>query len=170
MKIYRRKIRSFFDFDFVRIAFPLLFLLLAAGASFSACTYRSFDDPKNGNAETAPELSDFKNQIKAMQTADFDYIFAIRRPDGEILTSEDKRFIRANSHPATNRFTLTEDEKIVVAGSNFAFSEENLFALRERFEVENYSKPAAEREAEKSRTEKPETEKPGDENPETENR
>ncbi len=111
-------------------------------ALFPACTYRSFDEPNsNANSNSTKELTEFEREIKSLKTADFDYIFAFKRKDGEAFTSEDKKFIKDNSHYATNRFTLAKDEKTIFAGSNFEFSEDNMKALRERFEVEDYSKP-----------------------------
>lgn len=137
-KIYHLKIKKIFNLCCNKIGILLLLCIL-----FSTCTYRSFDEPKNDTkTDSAKEMSDFQRQLKAMRTADFDYIFAFRRKDGGIFTSEDKQFIKENSHYATNRFTLTKDEKAILAGSNFEFSEENLEALKERFEIEDFSKPA----------------------------
>lgn len=145
-KIYRLKIRKIFSFCLDKIS-----ILLLVSVLFSACTYRSFDEPKSNvnSASSVNKISDFDREVKAMKTADFDYIFAFRRKDGGVFTSEDKQFIKANSHYATNRFTLTKDEKVIVAGSNFEFSEENLNALRENFDVEDFSKPPEELEKKK---------------------
>ncbi len=140
-KIYRLKTKKIFSFCLNKICILLLFCFL-----LSSCTYRSFDEPRNSTnaASSASRMSDFDKQVKAMKTADFNYIFAFRRKDSGVFTSEDKQFIKANSHYATNRFTLTKDEKVIVAGSNFEFSEENLNALRENFDVEDFSKPTEE--------------------------
>lgn len=88
------------------------------------------------------EMTEFEREIRSLKTADFDYIFVFRRKDGGVMTAEDKRFIKDKAHFATNRFTLSKDEKAVFAGSNFAFEEEDLNALKERFAFEDFSKPA----------------------------
>lgn len=80
-----------------------------------------------------------------MKTANFDYIFAFRRKDGGVFDSEDKKYLRANTPPGTNRFVATDEDRAFIAGSTYAFSPENLQALRNRFLVEDYSKPEAER-------------------------
>lgn len=94
-------------------------------------------------------MTEFEREIMSLKTADFDYIYVLRRKDGEKLTDEDKDFIRANRHHATNRSSLSVDEKVVYIGSNFAFEENSLEALKERFAFEDFSKPADQIEKEK---------------------
>ncbi len=88
-----------------------------------------------------PELTEFERELLYMKTADFDHIYIFKRKDGGKLTDEDKDFIRERRHHATNRSSVSEDETVVFIGSNFAFEEENLEALKERFEFEDHSKP-----------------------------
>ena len=76
-----------------------------------------------------------------MKTAGFDYIFVFRRKDGGVFDAEDKTYLKANSPAVTNRFILSDDDKAVIAGSGFEFPAENLEALRQRFNVEDYSSP-----------------------------
>jgi len=73
-----------------------------------------------------------------MRTADFAYIFSLRRKDGGKLDSEDKRFIKANA-PDSNRYVTLDEDKTVVAGSNFPVSPEKLKLLAERFDFKDYS-------------------------------
>lgn len=105
-----------------------------------ACKPR--EDANNAAAPAKREMTEFEREIRSLKTADFDYIFVFRRKDGGVMTAEDKRFIKDKAHFATNRFTLSKDEKAVFAGSNFAFEEEDLNALKERFAFEDFSKPA----------------------------
>ena len=56
------------------------------------------------------------------------------------MESEDKRFVKDNSHFSTNRFTLTKDELLIFAGSNYKFPKDGLDNLKERFDVTDYSK------------------------------
>ncbi len=137
-KIYHLKIRQVSKLNLSKLG--ILFIL---SVLLSSCTYRSFDEPKS-SVNAAKNMSELEKEVKAMKTANFDYIFTFKRMDDEVFTSEDKQFIKANSHYATNRFTLTKDEKVIVAGSNFAFSQENLDALQDRFKMESFSKPPEE--------------------------
>jgi hypothetical protein len=82
--------------------------------------------------------STFEKDLEAMRTANFEYIYALRRTDGGKLDSEDKKFIRANS-PDTNRNILSDDDKALLAGSNFPIPPERLKALQDRFDFQDYS-------------------------------
>ncbi len=86
-------------------------------------------------------LSDYERDLQTMKTANFDYIFVFRRKDGNVFDGEDKKYVKANSPGGTNRFILTDKDKAVIAGSRYIFSPENLEALRNRFLVEDFSKP-----------------------------
>lgn len=81
-------------------------------------------------------------EIRSLRTADFDYIYSLKRKDGNPMDSEDKKFVKNNSHYATNRFTLSKDETTIFVGSNYKFNPDGLAALKERFEFEDFSKPA----------------------------
>jgi hypothetical protein len=90
-------------------------------------------------AET--QKTSFEQDLKDMQAANFDYIFVFRRKDGGVFDSDDRKYLRQNTPPETNRWTSTDDGKAFIAGSGFAFSPQNMEALRNRFIVEDYSKP-----------------------------
>jgi len=83
----------------------------------------------------------FEQDLRDMQTANFDYILAFRRKDGGVFDKDDKKFLRENTPPETNRFILTDGEKAFIAGSGFGFAPEQIAALQSRFIVEDYSKP-----------------------------
>lgn len=119
----------------------LIFLILP---SF-ACVNQSL--LKNNNVAVVVEnnVSEYERDLQTMKTANFDFIFAFRRRDGGIFDGEDKKYLRANTPSGTNRFVSTEDGHAFIAGSHYQFSPENLEALRSRFQVEDYSKPEAER-------------------------
>ncbi len=86
-------------------------------------------------------LSSFENDLQSMRNADFDFIYVFRRKDGGILDGEDKKYLKAYSPPATNRFVLTDENKVAIAGSSYKFEPENLDNLQKRFAIENFSKP-----------------------------
>ena len=52
---------------------------------------------------------------KTMRTANFDFIFVIRRKDGGKLDAEDKKFIRNNSPAVADRIYLSDDDKALIA-------------------------------------------------------
>ena len=75
---------------------------------------------------------------------EYPYIFVFRRKDGGKFDSADKKYVKDFSPGETNRFVLTDEERAVIAGSNFPFPPESQEALRLRFAIEDYSKPEAE--------------------------
>jgi hypothetical protein len=89
------------------------------------------------------KLTAVERDIKAMKTANFEYIFVIRRKDEGVFNAEDKAYVKANSPADTNRFVLSDDDKAVVAGSSYKFEPENIAKLRERFRVDDHSVPKA---------------------------
>ncbi len=128
---------------FSRIIFIGLIFLILPGF---ACVNQSLLKNKNVAAIVEEnKVSDFERDLQTMKTANFDFIFAFRRKDGAVFDSEDKKYLRANTPAGTNRFISTEEGRAFIAGSLYPFSPENLVALRNRFLVEDYSKPEAER-------------------------
>ncbi|QQS40622.1 MAG: hypothetical protein IPM63_14820 [Acidobacteriota bacterium] len=119
-------------------------IFLASAISASLIFSLACKPPEAANNAATPaerEMTEFEREIRSLKTADFDYIYVFRRKDGGAMTAEDKRLIKDKAHFATNRFTLSGDERAVFAGSNFAFEEENLNELKERFNFEDFSKP-----------------------------
>ncbi|NNE65582.1 MAG: hypothetical protein HKN33_03375 [Pyrinomonadaceae bacterium] len=99
----------------------------------------------NSNAPTKKPTNtptEAEVEVESLRTADFDYIYSLKRKDGEPMDSEDKKFVKNNAHYATNRFTLSKDETTIFVGSNYKFDPNGLDALKERFEFEDFSKPA----------------------------
>ncbi|MGI9055874.1 MAG: hypothetical protein ACR2F2_08755 [Pyrinomonadaceae bacterium] len=86
----------------------------------------------------------FEAALRGVQNSGFDYIFVIRRKDNEKINAEDGRYIKRASPPETNQFILTDEERVVIAGSNYPFPEESLEILRKVFDVEDLSPKKAE--------------------------
>lgn len=124
------------------MCFGLIFLILP---SFACVNQSLLKNNKNIAVVEQNNLSDFERDLQTMKTANFDYIFAFRRRDGGAFDGEDKKYLRANTPAGTNRFISTDENRAFIAGSLYAFSPGNLEALRNRFAVEDYSKPEAER-------------------------
>lgn len=120
-------------------------LLILALVSFSCANQTILNSqPKPVPIPPTEQPKDsFERALRGVQSGDFTYILVFRRKDGGVFDTEDKRFVKANTPAETNQFVLTDDDRAVIAGSNFPFPPENLELLRERFNTEDYSKPEA---------------------------
>lgn len=127
-----------------RHSFWLLFVFAVTVSAMTAVSCAPEGRSSSLKEQTAtPDVSEFQRELRKLKTADFEYIFVFRRKDGGRMTGGDKSFIKERSHVSTNRFTLSNDERTVFAGSNFKFREEDLAALKQRFLVDDFSKPEA---------------------------
>lgn len=147
MKILKNNKMIYANFPF---AFALFCLLLSTLIFANCGTPRSFEKEMPTPVPESEKLSDVERDLKTMRTAEFEYIYLFRRKDGGELDSEDKSYLKANSPRNTNRFVITDKDKAAVAGSHYKFEKENLEKMGERFEIENYSKPESESNANKS--------------------
>lgn len=122
----------------------LLMIILLTGCQPSQRILE--DSKKNATPEPTENTSsestrdDFEDLLKSVQTGNFEYIYAFRRKDAEVLNGEDKKFLKENSPGETNQRVLTSDGKAVIMGSNYLFTPENLQNLKKRFEVKDYSR------------------------------
>lgn len=91
-----------------------------------------------------------EEDLNEMRTANFGFIFVFRRKDGGEFDKEDQKFLRENTPPETNRWRRSDDGKAFIAGSWYTFAPEQLAALRNRFNVEDYSTPEAKEAANKA--------------------
>src|SRR5215203_3040281 len=120
-------------------------LLILALVSF-ACANQTIlnSQPQPVPIPPAEQPKDsFERALKGVESGNFTYIFVLRRKDDSELKEGDGRFIRSNSPVGTNQFVVTDDNRVVIIGSNFPFPPEKLEILRERFNIEDYSKPEA---------------------------
>ena len=135
------KLKSMFDKTFVKNkAFNqcvLIVLIFALGAGF-ACNYAPLETKKPAQT-IEDEVPPFMRDLETMRTANFDYIYVFRRKDGGAFDAEDRKYLRANAPPETNRFVSTDEGKAFIAGSSYKFSPENLENLAKRFNVEDFS-------------------------------
>jgi len=88
--------------------------------------------------------------LREMRTANFGFIFVFLRKDGGEFDKDDQKFLRENTPPETNRWRRSDDGKAFIAGSGFAFTPDQLAALRSRFNIEDYSTPEAKEAANKA--------------------
>lgn len=120
-----------------------LFLLIFI---FSIACGRVSFSPENTKTDSAkslptPQLTEIEREIKAMENADFSFIFVFKRKDGGEFDKADRNFLRENRTPEINRFVATEDKKAFIVGSNYEFLPEHWKNLQKHFVVEDYSKP-----------------------------
>lgn len=87
---------------------------------------------------TAPTVTSIEKDIEDMRTANFQFIYVLRRKDGGTLDAEDKSVIKLQTAQA-NRRVSADGDKAVVVGSNFALPPQNYVILLNRFAVENLS-------------------------------
>ena len=82
--------------------------------------------------------SSFDEDLEAMRTARFGYIFVVRRKDGAVLNADDKKVIKENTNDANRRIS-SEDGRSIIVGSNYQISATNMAALYDRFAIDNFS-------------------------------
>jgi hypothetical protein len=82
-----------------------------------------------------------ENEVEAMRTARFSFIFVLRRKDGDVMSADDKNFVRLTTANA-NRRSLSGDGRAVIVGSNYRLPPETVEVLGERFALEDMSGPA----------------------------
>ena len=100
--------------------------------------------PITGASSTPYSSNDpVEKEVEAMRTANFNYIFVLRRKDGGMMDSDDKAFVRAAT-ANFNRRTLSDDGKAVIVGSNPRVPDDLVQTIKTRFNVEDFSKPEAE--------------------------
>lgn len=93
-----------------------------------------------GQANDANQISDFATDLDAMRTAGFTFVFVLRRKDGGTMDAEDVGVIKLQTAD-TNRRVKTDDDRVVMIGSNKEIPKENLDVLYARFIIENHSLP-----------------------------
>jgi hypothetical protein len=123
-----------------------LLLSLAAfstlvGVSCGGSDERSPADSAPANQAAERKADEAQDTLNSAKRAGFTFVYVFRRPDGEALTGEDKKYLNDNSPPETNQWLLTADGKVATAGSNYKFMPRHLDALKKRFTVEDHSKP-----------------------------
>lgn len=99
----------------------------------------SVNNASSNSTVAEKKIDDFETSLNSVRTGNFDFVLAFCRLDGEVLSSDDKKFLKDNSPRDTNQWVLTADGKRAIAGSNYKFMPENLNVLKKRFSIEDYS-------------------------------
>lgn len=117
---------------------PILLLIFFC----SACgpnRHFTAEEPAQPAAEKTVENE--AQKLDTVQKQGFEFVYVFRRKDGGRLDAEDRKFLRANSPAETNQWVVPDDGASAIAGSNYQFPPANLDALKQRFNVEDLSKP-----------------------------
>jgi hypothetical protein len=126
---------------FVLIFFAMFAVACGGAANQNASRGNSAGGNTNSvaNAAQTPQTP-LESELSRLQRANFRQIIAFSRKDGGKFTSEDIEYFRewAPSEQINQRLK-TDDEKYIVAGTNFAFTPEQLNALKSRFAVEDFT-------------------------------
>ncbi len=96
------------------------------------------NDAPSAERKTEPTKTSFESELEAMRTAQFSFIYVLRRKDGGPIDAEDRSVIRTQTTQA-NRRVSTDDGKAIIIGSNFQIAPHNMSVMSQRFAVENYS-------------------------------
>ena len=112
--------------------------------TFCGCKRSGSESVNDNNAAAASPsprkpLTEFERDLEYVRTGQFTYIYVISRADSSPLNSDDIAYLKQNAPPQTNQWLRTDQNRRVIAGTNFEFTPENLDALRKRFLVEDYS-------------------------------
>jgi hypothetical protein len=104
-----------------------------------------WSNAQQGNGNQTPVRNSFERDLESMRTADFIFIYIMRRKDGEPLDADDKRFASLVIPGEMNRRSVSDEGKAIIIGSNFKMPEDSYKVLAERFAVEDLSRldPAA---------------------------
>lgn len=119
--------------------FLLAFVLFVAACGANEGILKSGKaDPSSTNA--GPVLTTVEKDIGDMQTADFRFIYVLRRKDGGSIDAEDRGIIKLQTVDVNRRIS-SDNGKAFVVGSNTQIPAARMAALFDRFAVENYSPP-----------------------------
>ncbi len=122
---------------FVCPLFLVSFLFFAACGANEGILRSGKDASPQANVESK---TPFAKDLEAMRTADFRFVYVLRRKDGGPIDAEDRGVIKVQTAIA-NRRVAADDDKAFIIGSNVQIPPQNMVALFDRFAVENYSPP-----------------------------
>ena len=87
----------------------------------------------------APSLTDIEQDLKAMQDAQFLFVYVLRRKDGAPLDQDDRRYAGSVIPQEMNRRVVSDRGRAIVIGSNFRMPPDIQKVLAERFTFEDRS-------------------------------
>jgi hypothetical protein len=118
-------------------------LALIVGFS-SACGKKSAsksEPPANTSSASTPKQpqTPFERDLDYVRKGQFTYVYIFSRKDGGAFDKDDIAYLKANSPTETNQWISTDAGRRVIAGTNFEFKPEHFDALKQRFNIEDYT-------------------------------
>ena len=114
-----------------------LIMIALASLAFGACTGSNQTSQTRTAARQATPASKFEADLKYAREGRFIHIYVVKRQDGGAFTREDIAYLKANTHPETNYWLLSDEKRSVIAGTNFDWTPENMAALNKKFVIED---------------------------------
>src|SRR5438105_621401 len=120
----------------------LIILTFTIGLCGSACRSSSSSNDETPDTSTyrpeATPATQFERDLKYIHDAHFVHVWIFSRKDGKELTKEDSNVLRTNA-PKVVDWVTTDQNRKVIAGSNFELDQPQMAALQKRFKIEDYS-------------------------------
>jgi hypothetical protein len=105
----------------------------------AACHRRAASDDETPDTSTyRPEstpASQYERDLKYIRDGHFNNVWVFTRKDGKPFTSEDSQVLRTSA-PRVVDWVTTDEQKKVLAGSNFPVEPDQMAVLQKRFNVE----------------------------------
>jgi hypothetical protein len=126
-------------------SFGILLLITAIVGSSCAPNQRIVEsngqwaNQEANRTSATPVQKTIEQEIESMRTADFIFIYVLRRRDGGPLDAEDKQFASSVIPGQMNRRTVSTDGKAILVGSNFRMPDPERKLIEERFALEDLS-------------------------------
>jgi hypothetical protein len=121
------------------LSFVVFLVALDVGCGANETVLRSGKEtPVASNAVN--EKPTFSQELGAMRTAGFTFVYVLRRKDNGIMEADDLGVIKLQTSE-TNRRIKADNDRAVIIGSNNPVPANNLTVIYKRFSVEDYSEP-----------------------------
>lgn len=125
-------------------ATPILSATLFVAISLTSCGGSSTNSATPASSGTTPSSSapspktGFEADLEFVRKGQYTYVWVFSRKDGKPLDKDDSAYLRKNA-PQVVDWVTTDQNKRVIAGTNFDLAKGNLELLKKRFVVEDYT-------------------------------
>jgi hypothetical protein len=128
---------------FIRFATVIVTVtvMLSSLAGCRRQTSTAEEDERPDTSTYRPEATpatQFERDMKYIRDAHFTHVWVFSRKDGRELTKEDSDALRTNA-PKVVDWVTTDQNRKVIAGSNFDIDAPQMATLQKRFKIEDYS-------------------------------
>ena len=116
-----------------------LLIMLALFGSVTGCRRRATSEDETPDTSTyrpeATPATQYERDLKYIRDGHFVNVWIFSRKDGKAFTSEDSQVLRTNA-PRVVDWVTTDEQKKVIAGSNFPMEPAQMAELQKRFNIE----------------------------------